>query len=258
MRRLVGPVEPEVFDNPTGGLVYAHLPEEAYESVFDFGCGCGRVARQLLQQDHRPRRYVGIDLHRGMVDWCRANLAESGFEFHHHDVYNYHYNRKGKADALPFPVADASATLVNAISVFTHLTQQQASFYFAEVARILAPAGFFHASWFLFDKALFPMLPPGMSALYADYVDPTVAVLYDKGWVLETARDNGLVLTDVVPPLIRGHQWILVMRHAEHGDPEIALPEDEAPIGEVAMPEMPANPERIGLASAVKQRLRRS
>jgi 16S rRNA G1207 methylase RsmC len=65
MRELVGPTDPTEFDNPSGNLVYPYLPADAYEAVLDFGCGCGRVARQLIQQSRPPQRYLGIDLHRG-------------------------------------------------------------------------------------------------------------------------------------------------------------------------------------------------
>jgi hypothetical protein len=51
IRELVGPTEPEAFDNPDHQLVYPYLEPAVYESVFDFGCGCGRVARQQIQQD---------------------------------------------------------------------------------------------------------------------------------------------------------------------------------------------------------------
>src|SRR5215210_1252204 len=169
MRRLVGPTDEAAFDNPTGRLVYPYIPAGAYHSVFDFGCGCGRVARQLIQQADRPARYLGIDLHRGMVKWCRQNLAAHapGFEFLHHDVFNKHFNPgRLKPKVRPFPVPDDSATLVNAFSVFTHLTQGQAPFYLREVARVLAPEGFFHSTWFLFDKREFPMLQEETSALY--------------------------------------------------------------------------------------------
>jgi SAM-dependent methyltransferase len=95
MRVLVGPANEAAFDHPSGELVFPYLDESAYECVFDFGCGCGRVARQLLQQRVRPRRYVGIDLHRGMIQWCNENLAPLApeFEFRHHDVYNYSSDR---------------------------------------------------------------------------------------------------------------------------------------------------------------------
>lgn len=236
MRELVGPTDPAAFDNPTGDLVYPHLPEEAYESVFDFGCGCGRVARQLMQQHARPRRYVGIDLHRGMVKWCQTNLAPhaDGFEFRHHNVFNYQFNPgRSKPDVLSLPAPDSSATFINAWSVFTHLTQHQAEFYLSEVSRVLASAGFFQSTWFLIDKALFPMLQPQTSALYVDYINPGAAVLFDKGWVIETARNVGLVVTQTIPPAVRGYQWVLVMRRNSGDVEEVGLPEDTAPVGKV-------------------------
>src|SRR5688572_1783958 len=94
MRQLVGPTEDQFFDNPTGKLIIPEVPESFYESFFDFGCGCGRIARQLLQQKPRPKKYVGIDLHPGMINWCKKFLAphDSNFKFLHHDVYNVGFN----------------------------------------------------------------------------------------------------------------------------------------------------------------------
>jgi SAM-dependent methyltransferase len=109
MRELVGPTDAAAFDNPNLDLVYPYLPQEAYAEVFDFGCGCGRIARQLLQQVPRPRRYVGIDLHRGMIKWCSDNLAPVAphFEFQHHDVFNLSFNPEtDKSRVRPFPVED--------------------------------------------------------------------------------------------------------------------------------------------------------
>ncbi|HZO07354.1 MAG TPA: class I SAM-dependent methyltransferase, partial [Solirubrobacterales bacterium] len=89
MREAVGPTDPAAFDNPGGAPVFPDLPESAYRSVLDFGCGCGRLARQLIQQQPQPQRYLGIDLHPVMVEWCAANLAPAApqFEFRHHDVH---------------------------------------------------------------------------------------------------------------------------------------------------------------------------
>ena len=75
LRRIAGPVEPRYYDNPERGLVFPYLPRQAYEKVFDFGCGCGRIARQLIQQDPAPQRYVGIDVDLKAIAWCRENLA---------------------------------------------------------------------------------------------------------------------------------------------------------------------------------------
>jgi SAM-dependent methyltransferase len=250
MRKLVGPVADEAFDNPTREPVYPYLDAAVFESVFDFGCGCGRVARQLIQQRPRPERYVGIDLHYGMIRWCQQNLAPRapGFEFHHHDVFNYHFNPgPSKPRMLPFPVADDSATLVNAYSVFTHLTEDQALYYHHEVARVLEKRGVFNSTWFLFDKREFPALQEGSNALYISYVDPSAAVFFDRNWVKATARAAGLVVTRAIPPDIRGYQWTLVMEPTREGIEEVELPLDQAPLGTVLLHGIPEQPSRIGL-----------
>ena len=59
---------------PPASLVYPYLPAETYRSFFDFGCGCGRVARQLILQRPRPELYVGIDLNAPLIQWCNDNL----------------------------------------------------------------------------------------------------------------------------------------------------------------------------------------
>jgi SAM-dependent methyltransferase len=251
MRQLVGPTDDADFDNPNGALVYPYLPASAYRSVFDFGCGCGRVARQLIQQDPRPERYVGIDLHRGLIEWCRRELAPhaQNFEFAHHNVFNYHFNPDSSApQTRRFPITDSSATLVNAWSVFTHLTQTQAEFYLAEVDRVLAPGGVFHSTWFLFDKRAFPMLQRDAAALYVSYQDPSAAVAFDRGWLLEQARKNGLVVTAVTLPAFRGYQWVLVMERLGPDVVEVDLPEDTAVIGEIRLPDVPTDASRIGLS----------
>jgi len=233
MRRLVGPVDLESFDNPTGALVYPYLPAEVYEAVFDFGCGCGRVARQLLQQRPSPTSYVGVDLHAGMIRWCNENLnaVAPHFTFYHHDVYNVASNPdRDKPMTAPFPVADSQFTLVNAHSVFTHLTEQQAEHYLRECARVLHPQGILHGSWFLFDKEDYPMIGEGANALYLSYADPSSAVIFDRKWVQDTARKMGLRIYQVYPPSIRGHQWVLLMTRRTDVA-EVGIPADTAPRG---------------------------
>jgi SAM-dependent methyltransferase len=252
MRELVGPVDDASFDNPSGDPVFAYVDVSLYETVFDFGCGCGRVARQLLQQRARPRRYVGIDLHRGMARWCQENLAPaaSGFEFRHHDVFNYSFNPdRSRPDVLPFGEEDDSFTLVNAYSVFTHLTQAQAEYYLEEASRILAAGGVIHSTWFLFDKREFPMLQERHNALYASDIDPCAAVLFDREWVRERARNAGLVVYQAFPPVVRGYQWILLMAHVTSGRSEVLLPADTAPLGFVRLADEIARPSEIGSGS---------
>jgi SAM-dependent methyltransferase len=251
MRALVGPTDEASFDNPTGALVYPYLVPEQYRRVFDFGCGCGRVARQLVLQSPRPERYLGVDLHRGMIEWARANLTPVApeFEFLHHNVYNRSFNpAEGLPDVAPFPADDSSFTLVNALSVFTHLTERQAIHYIGEAARILEPGGLIHASFFLIDKKQFPMMMEYSNALYLSYEDPSAAVLDDREWVCRIAAEAGLTLAGVVPPRVRNHQWVLMFARSRPGLEPVPFPEDEAPVEAVVTPPMPVDAHLIGLS----------
>ena len=233
MRRLVGPTDLALYDNPTGELIYPYLRPESFHRFFDFGCGCGRVARQLMLQRPRPELYVGIDLNAPLIDWCNDNVhpVAPEFSFYHHDVFNVALNpSRDKPLTAPFPAQDSQFTMVNAISVFTHLTERQAEYYLRECARILRPDGVLHASWFLFDKADHPMMDASSNALYVSYTDPSAAAIFDRRWVRDTARAMGLTIFQVIAPTIRGYQWLVLMTRRKDV-PEIELPEDTAPRG---------------------------
>lgn len=250
MRQLVGPLDPESFDNPGGRPIFDFLPPDVYESVFDFGCGCGRLARQLIQQRPRPALYVGIDLHRGMVRWCQDNLTPWApyFHFFHHDVYNPGLNPNGERErVLPFPVTGGDFSLVIAWSVFTHLAEWQAAQYFHEVARVLRSDGIFLSTWFLFDQALFPAIQGYTNALYISDSDPSGLVLFNRGWVPQAAAAAGLTITGVRRPTLRGYQWTILMERSRPGLEGMELPEDDAPMGNAPRVMMPEDPARIGL-----------
>lgn len=233
LRNLIGNPPLDAFSNPRGTLVYPYLDPQDYESILDFGCGGGRVARQLIQQTQRPRVYVGLDLNHDMIEWCEANLAPraTGFRFEHHDVYNIGLNPTGEARTLPLPAGDGTVSLFNAISVFTHSMQDQVEHYLHEAARILKPTGALHATWFLFDKSLFPMMQDFQNALFVNETDPSNAVIFDRDWLRRTARDAGLAITWAQPPEMRGFHWHIVMRRAGDGIAEVELPADNAPTG---------------------------
>ena len=251
MRELVGPTDPKEFDNPTRSLIYHYLPyvtEDRYECFFDFGCGCGRVARQLIQQRVPPKRYVGVDLHKGMVD------GHKGISHRQPTALSFITMTSTTSGSIPrgrsprwkaFQLETAEFTMVHALSVFTHLTQMQTEFYLSEVARILRDDGVFVSSWLLFDKALFPFLPDNCWALYASDVDPSAAVVYDREWVQSLATRCGMVIAHIRPPPVRGHQWMLTMKAITSGAPKAEWPLDEAPIGKRIAPPGRSDPHLI-------------
>ena len=240
MRRLVGTADSGYFDNPTGKPVYPDIPEAAYRNVLDFGCGCGRLARQMIQQHPQPGQYLGLDVHRGMVEWCQKNLTPcaSQFKFQHHNVFSQGMNPKVRREInfLPFPCADKKVTLLLAHSVFTHLLDGQAIRYFGEAARVLSTDGIFISTWFLFDKRPFPMMQEFQNSLYINAVDPTNAVIYDCQWFTKLVTFAGLKLIRAVPPTVRGFQWQMYMVSKDSPELAVELPEDSAPYGIVRPP----------------------
>lgn len=232
-RRLVGPTEPHFFDNPSRKPVFPDIAVAAYESVFDFGCGCGRLARQLLQQEPRPRRYIGVDRHAGMIGWCQENFGPHapGFQFLHHDVFHDVLNPGGTPGHLPLPAGDHDVKLFIAWSVFTHLLEDDAEFYLRELARVLHGDGIAVTTWFLFDKGEYPMMQEFQNALFINDRDPTNAVIFDKGWLAAELAQAGLVMTRAVAPTIRGYQWVIHLQRAAAGRTAVQLPDDLAPRG---------------------------
>jgi SAM-dependent methyltransferase len=250
MRILVGPTDERAFDNPSGRLVFPDVPPEAYESVFDFGCGCGRIARTLIQQRPQPRRYLGVDHHRGMIKWCRENLKPfaTNFEFVHHDTWNLSFNPGArKPRILPFPADGRAFTLVIAWSVFTHVIESHAMHYLSEVSRILRPDGLFAGTWFLFDKYDFPMMQDFQNALFINDLDPTNAVIFDREWLRKATEAAGLRIVHVVPPEVRGFQWTVHMVPNTSPRLEVEFPADEAPYGIRRAGISSGDPAKVGL-----------
>ncbi|MCP4901510.1 MAG: class I SAM-dependent methyltransferase [bacterium] len=207
LRRIVGPTEDEAYDNPDGSFVFGDLgigpleAGEAYRRVFDFGCGCGRNARQLLLQQRPPEQYVGIDVGIGMIKWCQRNLSppKSNFSFHHHDVWSQTYapgNTRGNS-VLPLTEFGRDFTLINAHSVFTHLYEHQTLFYLDQCRDLLAERGIFRTTWFFFNRDWFPVLNPGQHCVYVNSDDPTQAVYYDWSFFAETIEGLGFKIVGV-------------------------------------------------------------
>jgi SAM-dependent methyltransferase len=112
----------EEFDNELkqvgGGL-------EAPSSIVDIGCGCGRLSRWVLNYNNNV---FGVDINPKLVRWSSKNL-------------------RGKWALCelkkPMPYPDCKFDLAYACSVITHLREETAREWLADVSRILQFGGRF-------------------------------------------------------------------------------------------------------------------
>lgn len=105
----------------------AGAPFHNFESILDFGCGCGRTMIWLLKE-HPRKHFHGSDVDVPSIEWCRSNLTSAVFSVN------------GVLPPLHAP--DGAFDLVYSISVFTHLNEEHQRRWLSELHRVIRPGGF--------------------------------------------------------------------------------------------------------------------
>lgn len=146
-----------------------------------------------------------------------------------HDVQSASLSPGATERTLPFPVESRVASLFISWSVFTHLLEADATYYLEELSRVLGPDGVATTTWFFFDKNDYPMMQTFQNALFINSDDPTNAVIFDRAWFLENLARSGLIATKIVPPVIRGYQWLVYVEKQDGSKSAAGFPEDSAP-----------------------------
>ncbi len=95
------------------------------QMLIDLGCGSGRLAAAIGRQ--MEIAYLGIDIVQALLDYA-AGRAPPHYRFVLHR-------------ALHIPAPDASADMICAFSVFTHLLHTETFRYLEDMGRVVRPGG---------------------------------------------------------------------------------------------------------------------
>lgn len=131
---VVGSSDIEAFLD--SGAIHAHevihhtlkengLALEHFDTILDFGCGCGRIMRYWKDLEHT--RLYGSDYNPTLIRWCRRHLPFAQLEINHF--------------APPLSFQTGQFDFVYARSVFTHLADDLQFAWIDELRRVLKPGG---------------------------------------------------------------------------------------------------------------------
>jgi len=99
---------------------------ESFESIVDFGCGCGRMLL-WMEQLGRKRALHGTDIDAEAIGWCREHVPYAEVTVNDADP--------------PLPYLDGAFDLVFSHSVFTHVDEQRQDAWLSELRRVTTPGG---------------------------------------------------------------------------------------------------------------------
>jgi SAM-dependent methyltransferase len=174
--------------------------------VLDIGSGCGRFAA-ALERFRFSGHYVGIDVDKEMVEWCRRRFPADRFEFHYVNVHSSVYNPDGEPGPYRVPLDGAKQDLVVAQSLLTHLLPDDLQNYLREAYRVLRPGGNAYMGAFCRDHMQELGLLGGrwnftvpMGPVWVESEQfPEAAVAYARDYLLDAAKAAGFADVELVP-----------------------------------------------------------
>lgn len=110
--------------------------------LLDLGCGKSRVGFGIKYSftTERIADYHGVDIQEHPIKWAQDHLDEPGFRFTFVNLYHPHYNPNGERKNT-IPAEDNSVDIVCAYSVFSHMSDSDASEYLKLINKVLVENG---------------------------------------------------------------------------------------------------------------------
>lgn len=177
--------------------------------MLDFGCGQGRIAN-ALQFMGIDIDYYGIDTDLDLIRWCKDNLTFGRFLWV--SSKNRRYNAHEK-ELRGIPNDDNYFTLIFLNSVFSHMLQDDVSFYLDEFYRVLKPGGAVYLTGFIeHDVPDCEENPPGYMGMTGND-GPLLRVRYNKEYFLKLCKSAGFEVEHFFHRHIkRTRQSVVVLR----------------------------------------------
>jgi SAM-dependent methyltransferase len=107
-------------------LAIAGRSLDSFESILDFGCGCGRMLLWMEEQGRRSALH-GTDIDAEAIAWCREHVPYATVTVNDADP--------------PLPYPDGAFDLVFNHSVFTHVNERRQDAWLSELQRVTRPGG---------------------------------------------------------------------------------------------------------------------
>lgn len=140
-------------------LMYSHLDKKENNRILDVGCGTGILGISSEPFLGDSGQFVGIDVLKEDIEFCKNHYPADKFTFQHLDIHNVVYTPDQEKTHLSWDQPDTSFDLVTALSVWTHMDEPTAFFYFNEVSRVLKPGGKAIITFFYLDEEYEKSLP---------------------------------------------------------------------------------------------------
>ena len=98
------------------------IADFAGKDLLDIGCG-NKFTQAILEGGLPINRYVGIDIHPGLIEFLQSNVNDDRFTFYISNTQNAMYNPNGEplSEKTRLPLEEESFDFICLFSVFTHL-----------------------------------------------------------------------------------------------------------------------------------------
>jgi SAM-dependent methyltransferase len=181
---------------------------DSFQSILDFGCGCGRMLLWLEELGQRTKLH-GTDVDPEAIEWARAHIPYCSFSVNDADP--------------PLPYPDGAFDLVYNHSVFTHIDERRQDAWLAELRRVVRPGGFLilttHGEQAVQHEEVRNALEPGAR----NAIENQGIVFFDQRYPADYALPSWYQVTYHAPWYVFEHwaKWFAIRAYLPGGALEI-------------------------------------